>query len=82
VAAGASRLLTVSAAQLPSTDVKAWLTFRQQLGYRREARRMQLRFSRDPASYLAPLEQRLLTPSLPTEKKSAGNSRIKSASIR
>lgn len=66
VAAGASRLLTVSAAQLRLTDVQAWRTLRQQLDYRHEARRMQLRFRRDPEAYLAPLEHRLLTPSLPS----------------
>lgn len=65
VAAGASRLLTVSVAQLQLTDEKAWRTLRQQLEYRHEARRMQLRFRRDPDAYLAALEQCLLTPSLP-----------------
>lgn len=66
VAAGASRLLTVSVAQLQLTDEKAWRTLRQQLEYRHEARRMQLRFRRDPDAYLAALEQCLLTPSLPS----------------
>ena len=66
VAAGASRLLTVTAPQLRLTDVNAWHTLRQQLHYRHEARRMQLRFRRDPKAYLAALEQRLLTPSLPS----------------
>lgn len=66
VAAGASRLLAVSAAQLRLTDEKAWRTLRQQLDYRHEARRMQLRFRRDPDAYLAALEHRLLTPSLPS----------------
>jgi hypothetical protein len=66
VAAGASRLLTISATQLRLTDPKAWLSLRQQLEYRHEARRMQLRFRRDPDAYLAALEQRLLTPSLPS----------------
>jgi hypothetical protein len=66
VAAGASRLLTISATQLRLTNLKAWHTLRQQLEYRHEARRMQLRFRRDPDAYLAALEQRLLTPSLPS----------------
>lgn len=66
VAAGASRFLPISAAQLRLTDEQAWRTLRQQLEYRHEARRMQLRFRRDPAAYLAALEQRLLTPSLPS----------------
>lgn len=65
-AAGASRLLTISAAQLHLTDLKQWRTLRQQLEYRHEARRMQLRFRRNPDVYLAALEQRLLTPSLPS----------------
>jgi hypothetical protein len=66
VAAGASRLLAISAAQLQVTDEKAWRTLRQQLDYRHEARRIQLRFRRDSSAYLAALEQRLLTPSLPS----------------
>lgn len=66
VAAGASRILTVSTNELRLTNVKAWLSLRQQLEYRHEARRMQLRFRRDPQAYLAALEQRLLTSSLPS----------------
>jgi hypothetical protein len=66
VAAGASRLLVVTAALLGCTDVAAWRTLRQQLDYRHEARRMQLRFRRDPKAYLSALEQRLLTISLPS----------------
>jgi hypothetical protein len=66
VAAGASRLLAISAAQLRLTDEKAWRALRQQLTYRHEARRMQLRFRRDPDAYLTALEHRLLTPSLPS----------------
>jgi hypothetical protein len=66
VAAGACRLLTFSAAQLRLTDLEAWRTLRQQLEYRHETRRCQLRFRRDPDAYLAALEQRLLTPSLPS----------------
>jgi hypothetical protein len=66
VAAGASRLLTVTAAQLRLTDVHAWRALRQQLHYRHEARRMQLRFRRNPQAYLAALEQRLITTSLPS----------------
>ena len=66
VAAGASRLLPISAAELRLSDVKAWRVLRQQLEYRHEARRMQLRFRRDPQAYLAALEQRLLSSSLPS----------------
>ncbi len=66
VAAGASRLLAVSATQLRITDEQAWRALRQRLDYRHEARRQQLRFRRDPDAYLAGLEQRLLPPSLPS----------------
>jgi hypothetical protein len=65
VAAGASRLVSFSAADLQLTDVTAWQALRQSLGYRHECRRAQLRFRRDPQGYLHMLEQRLLTPSLP-----------------
>lgn len=64
VAAGASRLFSFSAADLQLTDVTAWHALRQQLDYRHEGRRSQLRFRRDPQAYLASLEQCLLTPSL------------------
>jgi hypothetical protein len=66
VAAGASRLLSFSAADLRLTDVAAWQALRQHLDYRGEGRRRQLRFRRDPQAYLASLEQRLLRSSLPT----------------
>lgn len=65
VAAGASRRLTVSVAQWQLAEKKAWRTLRQQLESRHEARRMQLRFRRDPDAYLAALEPCLLTPRLP-----------------
>jgi hypothetical protein len=55
-----SQLLVVSAAQLRVTDEQEWHALRQQLGYRHEARRQQLRFRRDSDAYLAGLEQRLL----------------------
>ena len=66
VAASASQFLPICATSLRLTDVQAWRSLRQQLQYRREARRMQLRFRRDPDAYLAALEQRLITPSLPS----------------
>ena len=66
VAAGASRCFPISAAQLRLTDVTAWRALRQTLDYRHECRRTQLRFRRDPQAYLVVLEQRLLTPSLPS----------------
>ena len=66
VAAGASRLFSISASRLQVTDVAAWQALRQQLAYRHECRRRRLRFRRDPDAYLAALEQRLCTPSLPS----------------
>jgi hypothetical protein len=65
VAAGATRLISFSATDLRPTDVAAWQALRQQLDYRHEGRRRQLRFRRDPQAYLAALEQRLLRSSLP-----------------
>jgi hypothetical protein len=41
-------------------DPEAWDTMREQLDSRREARRKQLRFRKDPAAYLAALEEVLL----------------------
>ena len=38
-------------------DLEAWYTMREQLTFRREARRKQLRFRKDPAAYLAALEE-------------------------
>src|SRR5437763_261848 len=37
-------------------DPEAWYTLREQLTFRREARRKQWRFRKDPAAYLAALE--------------------------
>jgi hypothetical protein len=47
-------------------DPEAWHTMREQLTSRREARRKQLRFRKDPAAYLAALEEILLKTSLPS----------------
>ena len=65
VAAGATRLISFSAADLRPIEVAAWRALRQQLDYRHEGRRRQLRFRRDPQAYLAALEQRLIRSSLP-----------------
>ena len=46
-------------------DLEAWYAMREQLTFRREARRQQLRFRKDPAAYLAALEEVLLKTSLP-----------------
>lgn len=66
VAAGASQLQPIAAADLRLFDVTAWRALRQQLAYRHEGRRAQLRFRRDPQAYLAALEQRLFTSGLPS----------------
>ena len=47
-------------------DPEAWSTMREHLTFRREARRQQLRFRKDPAAYLAALEEVLLKTSLPS----------------
>ena len=47
-------------------DPEAWGTMREQLIFRREARRKQFRFRKDPAAYLAALEEILLKASLPS----------------
>lgn len=65
VAAGASRILSVSAAELRPSSITAWRALRQTLDYRHEGRRRQLRFRRDPQTYLASLEQILFRSVLP-----------------
>ena len=73
VVRGAVRVLAALATHaqcfLPSglfcEDLPAWYQLRQQLDYRQEARRRQLRFRKDPETYLAQLEATLLKPSLP-----------------
>ncbi len=47
-------------------DVEGWRTLRSSLEKRRETRRAQLRFRRDPAVYLARLEEQLLKQPLPS----------------
>jgi len=47
-------------------DPEAWYAMREQLDSRREARRKQFRFRKDPAAYLATLEEILLKTSLPS----------------
>ncbi len=47
-------------------DLEAWYTMREQLICRREAPRKQLRFRKDPAAYLAALEDLLLKTGLPS----------------
>ncbi len=47
-------------------DVEGWRTLRASLEKRRESRRAQLRFRRDPAAYLGRLEEHLLKQALPS----------------
>ena len=47
-------------------DREAWSTMREHLTSRREGRRKQLRFRKDPAAYLAALEDILLKIGLPS----------------
>lgn len=48
------------------TDLEGWRTLRASLEKRREVRRAQLRFRRDPHTYLARLEEQLLKRALPS----------------
>ena len=67
VAAVATQLHPFTAAELCPADVARWHTLRQQVTARHETRRLQARFRRDPVSYLAALEERLLAkPTLPS----------------
>ena len=47
-------------------DVEGWRTLRASLEKRRESRRAQLRFRRDPDAYLGRLEEQLLKQALPS----------------
>lgn len=47
-------------------DLEGWRTLRGSLEKRRETRRAQLRFRRDPVAYLAKLEEQLLKQTLPS----------------
>lgn len=56
----ATRLHSFSPAELCPSDYRVWRDLRQLLAYREEARRKQWRFRKDPATYLAEIEERLL----------------------
>jgi hypothetical protein len=67
IAAVATQLHAFSAAELCPTDRRNWTTLRQQVTARHDTRRLQARFRRDPVSYLAGLEERLVAkPALPS----------------
>ena len=66
VALLATRQQALSAADLRPHDLAAWKALRQRIDARHHARRAQARFRRDPATYLAALEEQLLKPALPS----------------
>ena len=63
VAAVATQLHAFSAADLCPADLPAWKALRQQVSARHDTRRRQARFRRNPAAYLALLEERLIAKS-------------------
>jgi hypothetical protein len=65
VAAVATPLAEWTAQELRPATITAWRTLREKLEARHEARRAARRFRRDPAAYLAKLEDDLLHRSLP-----------------
>jgi hypothetical protein len=65
VAAVASRWCRFDPAQLCPPTPDAWVKLRQEVGQREEARRAQLRFRKDPTTYLKQAEQLLLRATLP-----------------
>lgn len=60
IAAVATKQQVFSAQELQPTEYQKWRDLRAQVQYREETRRQQLRFRKDPASYLAALEAQLL----------------------
>jgi hypothetical protein len=65
VASVASRLRTFRAEEIRPADAGQWTRLRADLEARREMRRTQLRFRRDPARHLVALEERLIQLALP-----------------
>ncbi len=65
VALMATRQHALSADELRPRDIPAWKALRQRTDVRHSARRAQARFRRDPATYLATVEEQLLKPALP-----------------
>jgi hypothetical protein len=65
VASVATRTRPLTADELRPTDWTKWRQLRAGLEDRHETRREQLRFRREPHTYLARLEAQLLQPSLP-----------------
>src|SRR5262249_23578676 len=66
VASLATRLRPEEGLKLPTGYVDDWRRLRAELDKRRETRRKQRRFRRDPANYLRQVEERCLKLTLPT----------------
>ena len=66
LASTASRLHRFDEYELRHPNLDRWRSLRHSLELRREARRQQGRFRKDPAAYLATLEAMLLKSSLPS----------------
>ena len=66
IAATATRLHPPTVRDLGGVKREAWAKLRQRLDQRRHARTLRTRFRRDPAAYLANLEQQARQPTLPT----------------
>jgi hypothetical protein len=65
VAAAATRLRPIEAADLVPSDLKAWHDLRDRLERRRAVRTLGRRFRRDPVAYLRSLEESLIKQTLP-----------------
>jgi hypothetical protein len=63
-AALATHMQTFTAHDLAPHDLQAWRDLRTQVSFRQEGRRKQFRFRKDPATYLATLEDQLVKISL------------------
>jgi hypothetical protein len=66
IAATATRLHPPTSRDLARVSRDRWRDLRQRLDQRRRARTLRTRFRRDPAAYLAALEQQVCQPALPT----------------
>jgi hypothetical protein len=66
LASAAARLHPVGEYDLRHPNLDRWRHLRRSLELRRQARRQQGRFRKDPTAYLATLEAMLLKPSLPS----------------
>jgi hypothetical protein len=65
VAAAATRLRPIAAADLAPSDLKVWRDLRGSLERRQAIRAMGRRFRHDPVAYLRSLEDSLINPNLP-----------------